>query len=85
MPQEYPIDSAVSILSPVIIQKFIPASMNFLISLSTSSCNLSSSAETPNKNIFDSISATSVSKAPELSLFPIDLYFTSEYFFSHLL
>ena len=48
-PQEFPIHSAVSILSPVIIQTFIPASKKLLISSLTLLCNLSSKAVTPSK------------------------------------
>ena len=57
IPQEYPIVSAVSILSPVIIQKFIPASMKSSISSFTLSCNLSSKADTPKIVAFPSISS----------------------------
>ena len=77
--------SAVSILSPVIIQKFMPASIKSSISVFTLSCNLSSKADTPNKIELPSICSTIKSNCEYKLLSLIALYFISSYSFIHKL
>ena len=85
IPQERPIVSAVSNLSPVIIQKLISASMKSSISLFTLSCNLSSNAVAPNKIEFDSIFSIILSNSVCSDLSFVVKYFISSYSFSQVL
>ena len=85
IPQERPIVSAVSILSPVIIQKLISASIKSSISLFTLSCNLSSSAVAPNKIEFNSILSITLSNSGFNDLSFVTKYFISSYSFNQVL